>query len=134
MNVRTRTEPAPELDALARRVVAAALEVHRHLGPGYLESFYEAALAIEMEAQGIPFVRQAPISVTYNGHAIGEGRVDLVVGSELLVELKTVEQLAPVQKAQVIAYLKAMHLRLALLINFNVPVLRDGIRRIVLSA
>ncbi len=133
MNGRTRTQPAPELDALARRVVAAALEVHRHLGPGYLESFYEEALAIEMEARGIPFIRQAPISVKYKGHSIGEGRVDLLVGGELLVELKTVDQIAPIHKAQVISYLKATHLHLGLLINFNVPVLRDGIRRVVFS-
>jgi|PlaIllAssembly_1097288.scaffolds.fasta_scaffold1044724_1 GxxExxY protein len=127
-------EPSPVLDGLAQVVIAAALEVHRSLGPGYLESLYEEALAIEFAARRVAFVRQAKISVDYKGHRIGEGRADFLVGGELLVELKTVDQLAAIHKAQVISYMKALGLRLGLLINFNVPVLRDGIRRIVLSS
>lgn len=87
-----------------------------------------------MKVRGIAHVRQPPISVKYKGHAIGEGRADFLVGGELLVELKAVDQLAPIHKAQVISYLKAMQLRLALLVNFNVAVLRDGVQRVVLSA
>jgi GxxExxY protein len=133
MNTTQRMEPAPQLDALAQQVVSAAIEVHRHLGPGYLESVYEEALAIELKAREVAYVRQPPISVEYKGHAIGEGRADFLVGGELLVELKAVDQLAPIHKAQVISYLKAMQLRLGLLINFNVAVLRDGVQRVVLS-
>ena len=128
-----KIEPNKRLDRLARTVIGAAIEVHRHLGPGYLESLYEEALTIELALRGISFQRQKPIAVTYKGHAIGEGRVDLVVSDELLVELKAVEALAPIHKAQVISYLKATEYHLGLLINFNVPVLRSGIQRVVLS-
>jgi GxxExxY protein len=128
-----KIEPNKRLDRLARTVIGAAIEVHRHLGPGYLESLYEEALSIELGLRRIPFERQKPIAVNYNGHGIGEGRVDLIVGDELLVELKAVEALAPIHKAQVISYLKATERHLGLLINFNVPVLRSGIQRVVLS-
>jgi GxxExxY protein len=128
-----KIEPNKRLDRLARTVIGAAIEVHRHLGPGYLESLYEEALSIELGLRRIPFERQKPIAVNYKGHAIGEGRVDLIVGDELLVELKAVEALAPIHKAQVLSYLKATEFHLGLLINFNVPVLRSGIQRVVLS-
>jgi len=134
MTATRRMEPVPRLDALARQVVSAAIEVHRHLGPGYLESLYEEALVIELTARGVAYVRQPPIRVIYKGNAIGEGRADLLIGGELLVELKAVDQVAPIHKAQVISYLKAMQLHLGLLINFNVAVLRDGVQRVVLSA
>lgn len=129
-----KSEPSPVLDALAHEVIDAALEVHRCLGPGYLESCYEEALAIELRERQIAFRRQAPISVDYKGHVVGEGRADFIVGDGLLVELKTVEALAPIHKAQVLSYLKATRGILGLLINFNVPVLRDGIRRVVRSS
>ena len=128
-----KVEPSKRLDRLARAVVGAALEVHRHLGAGYLESVYEEALAVELSLRNIPYVRQKAFGVSYKEHEIGEGRLDLLVGDELLVELKAVEALAPIHKAQVISYLKATDLHLGLLINFNVPVLRDGIQRIVRS-
>jgi GxxExxY protein len=126
-------EPAPALDGLAKAVVDSAFEVHRTLGPGFLESVYEEAMAIELKARGIPFERQKPISVTYKDRPVGEGRLDLLVASQLLIELKAVETLAPIHKAQVISYLKATRLQLGLLINFNVPVLRSGIQRVVVS-
>jgi GxxExxY protein len=128
-----KREPGERLDDLARAVISAAIEVHRHLGPGYLESIYEEALAVELSLRGMPFERQKPIALRYKGHSIGEARLDLLVGNELLVELKAVEAFAPVHKAQVISYLKATNLHLGLLINFNVPVLRSGIQRVVLS-
>jgi GxxExxY protein len=128
-----KIEPSKRLDRLARAVIGAALEVHRHLGPGYLESVYEEALAVELGLRGLSFVRQKPFGVSYKGHEIGEGRLDLLVGDELLVELKAVEALGPIHKAQEISYLKATDLHLGLLINFNVPVLKDGIQRIVRS-
>ena len=126
-------EPSPVVDILAKAVIDAAIEVHRELGPGFLESVYEEALAVELTTRQIPFERQKPVSVMYKDRAVGEGRIDLVVGGELLVELKAVEALAPIHKAQVISYLKAMGRQLGLLINFNVPVLRSGIQRVVLS-
>ena len=128
-----KIEPSKKLDRLARVVVGAALEVHRHPGAGYLESVYEEALAVELGLRNIPYVRQKVFGVSYKEHEIGEGRLDPLVGDELLVELKAVEALAPIHKAQVISYLKATGLHLGLLINFNVPVLRDGIQRIVRS-
>ncbi|MFB3816242.1 MAG: GxxExxY protein [Candidatus Methylomirabilales bacterium] len=128
-----RFEPSQELDALAQAVIGAAIEVHRELGPGYLESIYEQALAIELGLREIPFVRQAAVPVLYKGHVVGEGRIDFLVGGELVVELKTVDVLAAIHKAQVLSYLKALKLHLGLLINFNVPVLRGGIQRVIRS-
>jgi GxxExxY protein len=128
-----KIEPSRRLDRLARTVIGAAIEVHRHLGPGYLEGVYEEALVVELGLRGVPFERQKPIAVTYKGHNVGEGRVDLLVGDELLVELKAVEALAPIHKAQLLSYLKATGCHLGLLINFNVPVLRAGVQRVVLS-
>jgi GxxExxY protein len=126
-------EPDKEVDDLARQVIGAAIEVHRHLGPGYLESVYEEALAIELDLRGLPFERQKPIGVDYKGHVVGQGRLDLLVGDRLIVELKAVDTFAPIHRAQVISYLKATGLHLGLLINFNVQLLRDGVQRIVLS-
>lgn len=128
-----KQEPSEEVDRLASAVIGAAIEVHRILGPGYLEKTYEEALAVEFELRGIPFSRQHPIALTYQGHAIGEGRLDFLVGGELVVELKTVDSFAEVHKAQVISYLKATGHVLGLLINFCVPVLKDGIKRVVYS-
>jgi GxxExxY protein len=128
-----RREPARELDELARQVIGAAIEVHRELGPGYLESLYEEALCVELEWRGISFVQQPIIGVTYKGRGVGRGRLDLLVANILLVELKAVETILPIHKAQVISYLKSTKLHLGLLINFNVPLLRDGLHRIILS-
>jgi len=126
-------EPDSALDELAHEVIGAAIEVHRILGPGYLESVYEAALAVELKLRGINFERQAPIPILYKGAVIGEGRLDLLVQGKLIVEIKSIEMLAPVHKAQVISYLKATRCRLALLINFNVAILKDGIKRVIYS-
>ena len=126
-------EPSSELDALARRVIGAAIEVHRILGPGYLESVYEEALAIELGMQGVPCDRQTPLKIEYKGKAVGEGRLDLLVADRLVVELKTVDNLLPIHHAQVLSYLKVTRKQIGLLINFNVRVLRDGVKRIVLS-
>ncbi|MBI5426744.1 MAG: GxxExxY protein [Nitrospinae bacterium] len=126
-------EPDKEIDELAHTVIGAAIEVHRVLGPGYLENVYEEALAVELRLRNIPYERQKGLAVDYKGHAVGEGRLDLLVGGRLLVELKAVEALAPVHTAQVISYLKVLRLPLGLLINFNVSALKGGIKRIVLS-
>lgn len=128
-----RSEPDVGLDRLARGVIGAAIEVHRLLGPGFLESVYEEALCVELVLRGVPFVRQCPISVEYKGHAVGEARMDLVVGGVLVVELKADDGLCGIHTAQVLSYLKASGMRLGLLINFNVGLLKDGLKRVVLT-
>lgn len=125
------TGPSVAADSLARRVIGAAIEVHRILGPGLLESIYEDALCVELALAGIPFERQVPMKVHYKGHDIGEKKLDLLVSSELVVELKSVEGISPVHLAQVLSYLKIKHLRLGLLVNFNVAELRQGIKRVI---
>ncbi len=126
-------EPEKQVDELARAVIGAAIEVHRHLGPGFLESIYEEALCLELVRAGITVERQKEVGVIYKDQVIGKHRLDLLVGGRLVVELKTVDELAAIHKAQVISYLKAMRLSLGLLINFNVPVLKDGVQRVVYS-
>ena len=126
-------EPDAELDQLAHEVIGAAIEVHRVLGPGFLESVYEEALCVELKLRTIPFERQVPVPVVYKGIAIGQGRMDLLVRGKLIVEIKTVETLGAIHKAQTISYLKATGHTLALLINFNTTVLKDGIKRIILT-
>ncbi|WP_437774925.1 GxxExxY protein [Sorangium sp. So ce1097] len=129
------TEDENDLDAelrgLTRQVIGAAIEVHRVLGPGFLESVYEEALGVELSLQRIPFRRQVVIGVDYKGRVVGEGRVDMLVADRLLVELKAVEHLAPIHVAQLLSYLKATKLRHGLLVTFNVPALRLGIKRVV---
>jgi GxxExxY protein len=124
--------PSEELDVLAREVIGAAIEVHRFLGPGFLESVYEEALCWELKNLGLSFVRQATISVEYKGHLVGEGRLDILVENQLIVELKAVDKLAPIHTAQALSYLKTTDYKLALLINFNVPILKEGLNRVVL--
>jgi GxxExxY protein len=124
-------EPAQEVDDVARAVIGAAIEVHRHLGPGFLESVYEEALAVELTLRGIGYERQVPIWIAYKGQKIGESRLDLVVEDELVVEIKAVDSFVPVHTAQVISYLKAGGFELGLLMNFNSIALREGIRRII---
>jgi GxxExxY protein len=126
-------EPTEELDRLAYEVIGAAIEVHRGLGPGFLESVYEEALCVELTARQIPFLSQHLISLLYKGHVVGESRLDFLVDSSLVVELKAIETLAPIHTAQVISYLKATGCQLGLLINFNSSVLKDGIKRVILS-
>ena len=126
-------EPSRDLDELARAVIGAAIEVHRTLGPGFLEAVYEEALCIELALRGIPFGRQVSVAVQYRGHPVGEGRLDLLVRESLVVELKAVEALLPIHTAQVMSYLRATGCHLGLLLNFNMPALRNGIKRIVLS-
>lgn len=126
-------EPSPELDALAHATIGAAIEVHRTLGPGFLESVYEEALCIELASRGLSFARQVPLEIAYKGRPVGQARMDLVVGRQLVVQLKAVPQLLPVHVAQVVSYLRASGSGLGLLINFDVRLLRAGVRRIVLS-
>ena len=114
-------------------VIGAAIEVHRPLGPGLMEEVYEEALCMEFDLRKIPFMRQERVGITYKGRAVGKGKLDLLLGGRLIVELKSVERLAPIHSAQIISYLRMTSRMLGLLINFNVPVLREGIKRVVLS-
>lgn len=120
----------PGMNELTERVIGAAIAVHRAIGPGFLEATYGKALAIELRHLGIDFVQEAPVSMSYRGESIGEGRLDFLIEGKLILELKAVDQLHPIHTAQAISYLKATGHKLALLINFNVPVLKDGIKRI----
>ena len=128
-----RRELGEKMSQLTGAVIGAAIEVHRILGPGFLESVYEEALCVELQIRRISFKRQPVVTMNYKGHLIGEGRLDLLVDNTLIVELKAVEKLAPIHEAQVLSYLKMTSHPLALLINFNVCVLKDGIRRIIFS-
>ncbi len=128
-----KTEPGKELDELARAVIGAAIEVHRHLGPGFQESVYEKALCVELRLRGIEFERQRSVGISYKGHEVGSGVIDILVAGELVLGLKTVEALLPVHTAQVISYLKSIGGKLGLLLNFKAAVMKNGIKRVVLS-
>jgi GxxExxY protein len=128
-----RAEPSDRIDKLAHDTIGAALEVHRQLGPGFLEHVYDEAMAIELTARRIPFRRQVVYPVIYNERIIAESRLDLLVADELVVELKAVEELRPIHHAQVVSYLRAGEFQLGLLFNFNVYALRQGMRRIIWS-
>ena len=119
-------------DELTEQIIGAAIEVHRVLGPGLLESIYEEALGIEFELRGIRFDRQVEVDVHYKGHVIKGQRVDLLVKREVVVELKSVTNLPEVATAQVLSYLKATGLRRGLLINFGTARLVDGVKRLSL--
>ena len=118
-------------EAAAAAVVDAALRVHKALGPGLLDSVYEACLAHELAKRGMSFRTQVTLPVRYDGVQLDAGfRVDLLVEDRVIVELKAVETLLPIHEAQLITYLKLSGLRLGLLLNFNVRLLREGMRRI----
>ena len=120
-----------DLNALTEQIIGAAIEVHRALGPGLLESAYEECLSYELALRDVPFRRQTPLPLTYKEVKLECGyRVDLVVANAVIVEIKTVERLEPVHAAQVLTYLKLGRWPLGLLINFNVPTLKNGIKRI----
>ncbi len=126
-----RQEIDADTDDLARQVVDAALKVHKAMGPGLLESVYEACLAYELKSLSIPFETQVSLPIIYQDMKLDAGlRLDMVVAKRIIVELKSVETLLPIHQSQLITYLKLSGLRLGLLINFNVRLLRDGIKRI----
>jgi len=118
------------LNYLSKQVVSAAINVHKELGPGLLESVYEYCLMAEFRNQGLYFNNQIKIPVVYKGEILNkEFFIDILVENELVIELKAVEVLLPVHEVQLVTYLKLADKRLGLLINFNVPLLKDGIRR-----
>jgi GxxExxY protein len=123
----------PQDDPASNKVIGLAIEVHRHLGPGLLESAYEECLAFELKQHGIGFQRQVALPVVYKGVRLDcSYRMDFVVADYLVLEIKTVDCLLPIHEAQLLTYLKLSGFRIGLLINFKVPLLRDGIKRMVL--
>jgi len=122
-----------EFDQLSNQVIGCALEVHRNLGPGLLESTYEQCLAHELSLSDIPFKLQFPLPVKYKDIKLNCGyRIDLFVDDKIIVELKSVEKIMPVHRAQLLTYMKLCEVKVGLLINFNVEMLKAGIKRFVL--
>lgn len=122
-----------EFDELSGKVIGCALEVHRNLGPGLLESTYEQCLAHEMKLTGMSFKMQHPLPVEYKGTNLDCGyRIDLFIEDSLIVELKSVEKILPIHEAQLLTYMKLADISIGLLINFNVKYLKNGIKRMVL--
>ncbi len=120
------------LDQISRRIIGAAIEVHRHLGPGLLESAYESCLIFELKKLGLRIEEQKPLPVVYKEVNLDCGyRLDLVVEDEIIVEIKAAEKLLPIHEAQLLSYLRLAHKKVGLLINFHVPVLKSGLKRIV---
>ena len=123
-----------EFQEITGQIIGAAIAVHRALGPGLLESTYEACLAYELMQRGLRVEKQKELPVVYSGVHLDCGyRIDLLVESVVIVELKAVDTLAPIHEAQLLSYLKLSGCKIGLLINFNVEVLKDGIRRRVLN-
>jgi GxxExxY protein len=122
-------------EAITERIIGCAIEVHRHTGPGLLESVYEACLVREFKAAHLEWERQVALPIVYKGEPLDCAfRIDFVVAQQILVEVKSVEHMLDVHKAQVITYLRLSGLPVGQLINFNVPVLRSGIRRLLRSS
>ena len=122
-----------QLNRITEAVIGAAMAVHRELGPGLLESAYEACLAFELVERGLSVERQKALPVKYRGVNVDCGyRIDLLVEGKVIIELKAVERLEPIHEAQLLSYLKLSGCKVGLLINFNVKVLKSGIRRLVL--
>ncbi|MBM4036301.1 MAG: GxxExxY protein [Planctomycetes bacterium] len=127
-----KKEELYEVD-LTEEIIGAMIEVHRHLGPGLLESAYERCVAHELEIRQVPSEAQKPVPLEYKGVKLDCGyRLDLLVAGRVIVEIKTVDEFAPVHEAQLLTYMRLSRVRVGILVNFNVPVLKDGIRRFVL--
>jgi GxxExxY protein len=121
-----------DINELSSKIIGAAIEVHKKLGPGLLESVYEECICHELSLRGISFERQKPLPVVYKGKKLDCGyRLDIVVENAIILELKSCEKTEPIHRAQLLTYLKLSGLNLGLLLNFNTPVMRDGIVRIV---
>lgn len=121
-----------EYNLLSEKIIGCAIEVHKNLGPGLLESIYEKALCYEFKFNGLQFVNQHTIPIFYKKVKLGEHRIDMMIENKIIVEIKAVERIDPVFTAQLLSYLRLTDIKLGLLINFNVPLLKDGISRIIL--
>jgi GxxExxY protein len=126
------TEGGLEVNEITERIIGAAIEVHRHLGPGLLESAYEECLCYELNQAGLRFERQVHVPIRYKGILLQAAhRMDLIVEDTVVVELKATDEMPRLYSAQLLTYLKSTQKRVGLLINFNVPVLKDGIKRVM---
>jgi GxxExxY protein len=123
-------EPDPKLNRITNAIIGAAIAVHRELGPGHLEAIYGRDLAIEFAHRGIGFQKEVPVTLAYRGQVVGNGRLDFLVEGCVILELKSIESIGPVQRAQMLTYLRITHHKLGIILNFNVARLVDGIRRI----
>ena len=125
-------EPVPEdVEQVATAVIGAAIEVHRHLGPGFIERIYHEALCHELRLREIPYEQECVVLVSYKGVAISGQRIDLIVNRRLVVELKAASRVDPVHEAKLISYVRTVGLRLGLLLNFNCRAMKEGVKRIV---
>ena len=123
-----------EINRITERIIGAAIDIHRELGPGLLESAYEQCLLWELEGAGMHVDRQVLVPITYKGRRVSDAfRLDLLVEKQVLVELKSIDDFAPIHTAQVLTYLKLSGLKIGLILNFKVDVMRKGIRRVVNS-
>jgi GxxExxY protein len=121
------------LDPLSNRIIGCAIEVHKQLGPGLLESVYEKALCVEFKNAGIQFEQQKELAVDYKGNSVGSFRIDVLVENAIILELKSVDRHDPLFEAQLLSYMKLGRFPLGLLINFNTPLLKNGIKRMILQ-
>jgi len=119
-----------EINKITERIIGCGIEVHRHLGPGMLESVYSGAMCVEMTSAGLKFRQEVVLPVMYKGVEVGKQRIDLLVEDEVIVELKSVEEMNVLFEAQLLGYLKMSGKRVGLLMNFNATTMRDGIKRL----
>jgi GxxExxY protein len=133
-DIKNIIEPLKErrLNKITQRIIGCAIEVHKNLGPGLLESIYANALCMELDEKRIEYEKEASIAATYKGRNIGEYRIDILVENEIIVELKATEKENDLHQAQLLSYLKLLNKNVGLLINFNKKFLKDGIKRIIL--
>jgi GxxExxY protein len=129
---RPQSHGVTEINVLTQKIIGHAIEVHRVLGPGLLETIYEAGMCIEFDDAGVKYERQTRLPAYYKGRLLGEYRVDLVVDDLVVVEVKSIERLNPVFEAQLLTYLRLTGKRIGLLINFNSRLLKDGVKRLIL--
>ena len=132
MTLRISSPLPAETESTMTRIIGCAIEVHKRLGPGFSEGLWEDALTIELEFQGLRFERQREVIVRYRDKPLRAQRIDLVVEDRVIVEIKAVEAIHPVHRAQVLSYLRSTGLRAGLLINFNAEVIKGNVRRVVL--
>jgi GxxExxY protein len=130
--LRIQTPLSDDVETLIRDTIGCCIAVHRALGPGLLETIYSRAIALELTATGIAFEREKAYVVSYRGETLYEQRLDFVVSESIVLEIKSVEHLAPVHDAQLLNYMRIARMRAGLLMNFNEVVLKDGLKRKVL--
>jgi GxxExxY protein len=130
--LRVPSQLPDDLEDLIHRTIGCCIAVHRALGPGLLENIYSRGVCLELQATKIPYEAEKQIPVWYRGQLLCYQRLDLVVAEQIVVEIKAVDRFNPVHRAQLLSYLRVSNLRVGLLMNFNVPVLQDGLKRVVL--